>query len=73
MRSALDIILHIGIMNEDVPKGLFLEHFFARISRVVSLLQRAYDEQRERVRRSLTSLLIRAEQEVKSGMEEMKK
>lgn len=54
MRSALDIILHIGIMNEDVPKGLFLEHFFARISRV-------------------GRLLIRAEQEVKSGMEEMKK
>lgn len=59
MRSALDIILHIGIMNEDVPKGLFLEHFFARISRVGSLL----------IRRKL----IRAEQEVKSGMEEMKK
>ena len=30
----MEAVRHRGIMNEDVPKGLFLEHFFARISGV---------------------------------------
>ncbi len=31
----MEAVRHSGIMNEDVPKGLFLEHFFVRISKVI--------------------------------------